>query len=118
EEGGQHADEMTDRGGGELPAAVGRVVLQQLACLETQGLMTVHDPFGVACGARGEGDQCRACGVGGKGALQRFGGEQFVVTVLMLLARASPASGRCPLCGADHTTDWDVRADVGEERAP
>ena len=88
EEGAQHADEVTDRGAGELAAAVGRVVLQQLACLETQGLMAVDDALGVARGAGGEGDQRRAGGVGGEGAVQRFGVEQIVVTVQMLLARA------------------------------
>ena len=48
EERAQHADEVADRGAGELAAAVGRVVLQQLAYLEAERLMAVHDALGVA----------------------------------------------------------------------
>ena len=69
--------------------------------------MAVDDALGVACGAGGEGDQCRAGGVGGEGAVQRFGVEQVVVTVLMLLARA--------LVGAHQSDDRDVGAEVGLE---
>ena len=105
EEGAQHADEVTDRGAGELAAAVGRVVLQQLACLETQGLMAVHDALGVACGAGGEGDQRRAGGVGGEGAGQRFGVEQIVVRACSSRERSSVPP--------DQPDDRDVRAEVG-----
>ena len=107
EEGAQHADEVTDRGAGELAAAVGRVVLQQLAGLEAERLMAVDDALGVAGGAGGEGDQRRAGGVGGEGAVHRFGVEQVVVAVQMLLARA--------LVGAHQSDDRDVRAEVGLE---
>ena len=61
----EHADEVPDRGGGELAAAVGRVVRQQLAGLEAQRLMAVDDALRVACRARGEGDQRRARRIGG-----------------------------------------------------
>ena len=71
----EHADEVPDRGGGELPAAVGRVVRQQLAGLEAERLMTVDDALGIARRARGERDQCRAGRVGGDGARHRLVGR-------------------------------------------
>ena len=65
QEGAEHADEVPDRRGGQLPAAVGRVVRQQLAGLEAQRLMAVDDALRVAGRARGERDQRRAGRIGG-----------------------------------------------------
>ena len=62
----EHADEVPDRGGGELPAAVGRVVREQLAGLEAERLMAVDDALRVAGRARGEGDQRRAGRIGAR----------------------------------------------------
>ena len=69
---------MSDRRRRQLPAAVGRVVRQQLAGLEAERLMAVDDALRVAGGARGERDQRRARRIGGDGADQRLIGEQVV----------------------------------------
>ena len=61
----EHADEVSDRRGRELPAAVGRVVRQQLAGLEAERLMAVDDALRLARRARGERDQRRARRIGG-----------------------------------------------------
>ena len=100
----EHADEVPDRCGRQLPAAVGRVVRQQLAGLEAERLMAVDDALRVARRARGERDQRRARRIGGDGADQRLIGEQVVEAVHMLLARA--------FVGPDQTHDRDVRAQV------
>ena len=52
----QHADEVSDRRGGELASAVGRV-LPAVGGFRTRALMAVHDALGLAGGAGGEGDQ-------------------------------------------------------------
>src|SRR5207237_4511038 len=75
----EHADEVADGGAGELAATVVRIVLQQLARLEAQRLMAVHNAFRVASGARGERDQRWAGGVGRQRDGNWFRGEQLLV---------------------------------------
>ncbi len=95
QEGVDHADEVTDRRGGELVAAVGRVAACQLARLEGQSAVTVHNSLGIAGRSGGEGDQRRSCRVRSDDTGQRFGGEQVV---------------EVPSYDADH---GDLRAQLG-----
>ncbi len=103
EEGAEHADEVPDRGGGQLPSAVRRVVGQQLAGLEAQRLMAVDDALGVARGAGRERDQRGIRRVGCDGARHRLIVEEVVE--IELDAR--------PLGRADQHDDRHVPAQVG-----
>ena len=52
-----HADEMPDRGCGELQAAVRRIHRGQLPGFVTERIVTVQNTFGIAGGSGGEGDE-------------------------------------------------------------
>lgn len=90
-----HSDEMTDRCGGQLDAAVTDIALGQLPGLAPERLMTVHHRLGRARGARGEGDQRRRGRIGAQRAGHRLVGEQ--------LFEIAP----------DHADHRDVGADIG-----
>ena len=77
-----HADEVPDWRCGQLASTVGRVILQQLAGLEAECLMAVHDPLGLTGGAGRERDQCRGAGIGVDLACHRLVVEQILEAVL------------------------------------
>ena len=98
-----HADEVPDRRGGQLPAPAGRVVRQELSRFAAQRLVTVDHALGVAGGAGREGDQCRRGGVRRHRAVHRFVGEQ-VVEVAFVAAELTR--------GTDQADEGDVGAQI------
>lgn len=102
---------MPDRRGGELTAAIGGVVGEQLACLEAQRLVTVDHALGLAGGARGERDQRRRAGIGGQRAGHRLVGEQ-------VLEIDDVAAHHAGLPRTHHPDDGDVGAQLGVKTHP
>ena len=78
EDAAEHADEVPHRQRHHGARRVVRMVLGELADLESQCLMAVHHTLGVAGGPRRERDQCRTRRVGVGRALHRFVVEQVV----------------------------------------
>lgn len=96
-----HPDEVADGGGGQLSATVRRVVHQQLARLEAEGLVAVDDALRIAGGAGGERDECWSGGIRVEGARQRHVVEKVVEALL-----------------ADERNDGHVLGEVRLERHP
>jgi hypothetical protein len=69
---------MTYRQRRQVPGKMSWVPRDQLTDLAPEGLVTVHDAFGITRGARGECHNRRTGGIGVKGTRKRFVSEQFL----------------------------------------
>ena len=98
-----HADEVPDRRGGQLPPPAGRIVRQQLSRFAAQRLMTVDHALGIAGGTGREGDQRRRSRVRRHRAVHRLVGEQVVEVVFVAAELAR---------GTDEADEGDVGAQV------